>query len=137
MIDRVAVIGAVQNALKNDDALKALVPPDRVFLLEATPDNWEPLLPYIATDSVTFNSSDTSDVADGSIATLTLSVWSREDAGPALAMRIGDAIRNVLNCWSNDDVQVIPATRRTGSNTLNVDRAWLDRATYRLLINGG
>lgn len=136
MVERVAIVGAVQTALLADAGLRALVG-DRVYLLEAPSDADEPQTPYVVTERVRTRSQNTDAEAEGVVMTLTLSVWGSEDAGPAVVAAAGDAVHTVLNCWGHDGLGILPNSRRSDSDCFKSGRAYVDQSTYRLQIFGG
>ena len=133
MVDRVAVVGAVQAALKADAALTALVG-DRIYLLEAPSDLNEPETPYIVTERIRTRGFHTDAEADGAYLILTLTIHGSKDAGPAVVTEAGDAVCDVLNCWGDDALGILPNTRRTDSDVNISGQSYYDQSTYRLQI---
>jgi hypothetical protein len=136
MVDRVAIVGAVQAALLADAGLSALVG-DRIFLLEAPSDADAPQTPYIVTERIRTRGNHTDAEAEGVIMTLSLAVWGSEDAGPAIVAAAGDAVHAALNCWGHDGLGILPSTRRSDTDCFKSGRAYVDQSTYRLHIFGG
>lgn len=133
MVNRVAVVGAIQAALLADAALTELLG-DRIYLLEAPSDSDEPVTPYMVTERIKTRPFHTDDEGDGVFMTLTLTIWGSKDAGPAVVTAAGDAARDVLNCWSDDALKVLANTRRTDSDVNISGSAYYDQSTYRFQI---